>query len=193
MRGAQRGWGVHCGRLAVVVVAGAALFGCASSNCTGDPRTDNVWCADKGLTSGAYEQDLKAKESMLADQRKKAASERLTGQQLRARLAELRTRRQRIERELTALLARLNRLRQQRPGQAARIASLQAEIAKALEEQRAARVRLDEAVRRVESGKAAAKAAAEEEKLLLQEEAAVLSDEQGIRIFAQQVDEVSRT
>jgi chromosome segregation ATPase len=181
--------------LAVVVLAGAVLAGCASGNCTGDPRTDNVWCADKALTSGAYAQDLKAKESTLAAIQKKAAAERLTGQQLRARLADLRARRQRMERELTALLARVTRLRQQGRSQNARFTGLQADIAKALEEQRAARTRLEEAVRRVASGKAAtgARAGAEETTLLLEEEAAALSDEQGIRLFAQQVDEVTRT
>lgn len=182
--------------LIAVALSGAVVAGCAtSSDCTGDPRTDNVWCADKGLTSGDYERDAKAMASTLADEKKKARSERATGQQLRAKLAALRTRRQRIERELTTLLTRLRRLRQQRPGQRARLASLEAEITKALEEQRVARTKLDEQVRRIESVKAVAtgKAVAEEEKLLLQEEAAVLSDEQGMRLFARQVDEVTRT
>jgi predicted lipoprotein with Yx(FWY)xxD motif len=186
---------VGLSRLFGVALVAATVAGCATSTCTGDPRTDNVWCADKGLTSGDYERDTEAMASTLADQEKKAKSERAKGQQLRARLAALRTRRQRIERELTAMLARLNRRAQQRPGQEARIASLRAEIAKALEGQRAARARLDEQIRRIEGGKAAesVKAAAAEEKVVITEEAAVLSDERGMRLFAQQVDEVTRT
>ena len=182
-------------RLLGVALIGATLAGCASSSCTGDPRTDNVWCADKALNSGDYERDTKAMESALVDQKKKVAAEREKGQQLRARLAALRARRQRIERELTAMLARLNRAGQPRPGQEARIASLRAEIAKALEDQRAARVRLDAQLRRIESGKAveSAKTAAVEERALIEEAAAVLSDERGMRLFSQQVDEVTRT
>jgi chromosome segregation ATPase len=190
---------VGLSRLVAVALCGAAVAGCATStDCTGDPRTDNLWCADKGLTSGDYERDTKEMASDLADEKRKAKRERLTSQQLRAKLADLRTRRQRIERELTTLLTRLRRLRQQRPGQQARIASLEAEIAKALQEQRAARTRLDEQVRRIEGAKGAqatkaTKTAAEEERIFLREEAAVLSDEQGMRLFAQQVDEVTRT
>jgi chromosome segregation ATPase len=189
----RRGLGLS--RLVAVALCGV-VAGCATStNCTGDPRTDNVWCADKGLTSGDYERDTKEMASDLADEKRKAKRERLTSQQLRAKLADLRTRRQRIERELTTLLTRLRRLRQQRPGQQARIASLEAEIAKALEEQRVARTRLDQQVRRIEGAKGAqaTKTAAEEERTFLREEAAVLSDEQGMRLFAQQVDEVTRT
>jgi chromosome segregation ATPase len=182
-------------RLAVVVVLGGVVAGCASGSCTGDPKTDNVWCADKALSSGQYQADLKAKERTLADTERKLASERATSQQLRARLSALRTRRQRIERELTAMLARLRQAERQKGAQQARIAALRTEIAKALEAQRTARVRLDEAVRRLESGKSgdATKAAIVTEKVVVDEEEAVLSDERGMRLFAEQVDEVTRT
>jgi chromosome segregation ATPase len=181
--------------LAAVALVAASVAGCASANCAGDPKTDNVWCAEKGITSGLYEDTLKAKEKTLADEQRKAASERAKGQQLRTRLAALRARRQRIERELATLLSRLNRLSREKGAQEARIAGLRTEIAKALEEQRDARIRLDEQLRRLESGKtdAATKAAIGVEKVVLDEEASVLSDEQGMRLFAQQVDEVSRT
>jgi chromosome segregation ATPase len=182
-------------RLAAVVLLGGMMAGCASGSCTGDPKTDNVWCADKGLRSGQYEADLKAKERTLADAQRKVASERATTQQLRARLAALRTRRQRIERELAAMLSRLRQAERQKGAQQARIAALRTEIAKALEEQRTARARLDEAVRRLESGKSgnATEAAITTEKVVVDEEEAVLSDERGMRLFAEQVDEVTRT
>ena len=180
--------------LGAALLIGATVAGCASSSCTGDPRTDSVACAASNIDSGAYERDTKAMASALADQKRQVASEREKGQQLRTRLAALRTRRQRVERELAALQARLNRFAQQRPGQEARIAGLQAEIAKALAEQRAARVRLEELVR-VESGKAAAsaKAAAATEKVIIEEEAALIEEERGARLYAQQVEELTRT
>jgi len=182
-------------RLAAVALLGGVVAGCASGSCTGDPKTDNVWCADKGLSSGKYEADLKAKERSLAEAQRKVGSERATTQQLRARLAALRTRRQRIEGDLAAMLSRLRQAERQKGAQQARIAALRTEIAKALEEQRTARVRLDEAVRRLESGKSgdATKAAVVTGKVVLDEEEAVLSDERGMRLFAEQVDEVSRT
>jgi chromosome segregation ATPase len=181
--------------LGVALLVGAAVSGCASSSCTGDPRTDSVACAASKIDTGAYERDTNAMASALADQKQQVASEREKGRQLRARLSALRARRQRVERELTALQTRLNRFAQQRPGQEARIAGLRAEIAKALAEQRAARVRLDELVSRAESGKAAAtaKAAAQEEKVIIEEEAALLEEERGARLYAQQVEELTRT
>jgi chromosome segregation ATPase len=195
----QTGGKARLSRLAVVALIaaslGSSLAGCASGSCTGDPKTDNVWCADKGINSGLYEADLKAKEKTLADVQGKAASERAKGRQLRERLAALRTRRQRIERELAALLSRLTQATRQKGSQQARIAALRTEIARALEEQRTARIRLDEAVRRLESGKAGdtTKAAIVTEKVVLDEEEEVLNDERGMRMFAQQVDEVTRT
>jgi chromosome segregation ATPase len=181
--------------LGVVLAIGTTVSGCASSSCTGDPRTDSVACAASKIDSGAYERDTKAMASALADQKQQVASEREKGRQLRARLSALRARRQRVERELTALQARLNRFAQQRPGQEARIAGLQAAIAKAVAEQRAARVRLDELASRVESGKAAAsaKATAQEERVILEEEAALIEEERGARLYAQQVEELTRT
>jgi chromosome segregation ATPase len=121
---------VLCLRLAATAFP-VAVAGCATGNCTGDARTDGVTCAAQAISSGSYGRQTAAMEGTLAEDRRQAAAERQIGVQMRASLGDLRARRGRLEKELAALLARIDDLAKQGTEQRGRIADLRLAVERA--------------------------------------------------------------
>lgn len=122
------------------LVIGGGLGGCAT-NCTGDPRTDNLACASAGLSSGSYRAQTHALEAQAALSRQRAAAAAAGSRAAQARAAALGADRAATQarvdaqaRELAQLEAERSRLQvrlrtAQNGGDAAQVARLQEEIA----------------------------------------------------------------
>ena len=88
------------------------LAGCTARQCTGDPRTDSLSCASRGISSGRYERNTSAIARDVAETERELARKQQTYDRLQTRLDILKSKRRELLETADRLDQRLNALQE---------------------------------------------------------------------------------
>lgn len=99
-----------CGARVGLAFVLLAIAACSTRNCTGDPLTDDAFCAANSLSTGQYDRRAEVMRQEQIETQRVALTEQTTREQLSGELAQLVRRRRELESQLEKMELDLDRL-----------------------------------------------------------------------------------